>query len=94
MKLANTFEDQKYVNSMILQLIMNFPLVWKKLDIPYDSISDNNRLSYIKKDRSQVQVSYQPIEVLDYMFPLDKLNQTLDNLCRQQIENLDLILNS
>jgi len=32
--------------------------------------------------------------VLDYMFPLDKLNQTLDNLCRQQIENLDLILNS
>lgn len=36
MKLANTFEDQKYLSSMILQLIMNFPLVWKRLDVPHD----------------------------------------------------------
>ena len=68
---------------------MNFPLVWKKLDMP--KVSEKSRLSMIKNDK---QVSYQSIQVLDYMFPLDKLNQTLDNMCRQQIENLYSILNS
>ena len=31
MKLVRTFEDHKNVGSMLLQLMINFPLVWRVL---------------------------------------------------------------
>ena len=81
MKLVRTFEDHKNVGSMLLQLMINFPLVWRVL--PKDNFCPNT-------DSGN---GYDIREVLKYMFPLDRLIATLDNMCRQQIIDLYQILN-
>ena len=71
-----TFEDHKNVGSMLLQLIINFPLVWRTLPKENTGAQSSGPSGFELKD------------VLQYMFPLDRLTATLDNMCRQQIIDL------
>ena len=79
MKLVNTFEDKKDQSPMILWLILNNPIGWSTIP-KHLLVQDSNKLV--------VDPFYKKFEVLSYVFPLNRLILTLDNLSRQQVCDL------